>query len=169
MEAESGLSGFIRLREDLIAGDYRLLYLAWLKAMTISEEWIDDYGYVISYPDHEPPVPAGLKKLSPGLKHFIDIFELDPFLVLAAAEASENLTTSPRVNYRQLVARLPREESDAFLADLAGGRPGVAPALRKRLLAYLPEQKSSRRQNPRTLQQLLDRAKALEHPERKHE
>src|SRR3990172_5093553 len=65
MEAESGLSGFIRLREDLIEGDCRLLYLAWLKAMTISEERVDEYGYEIPYPDHEPPVPAGLKKLSP--------------------------------------------------------------------------------------------------------
>lgn len=166
MEADSGLSGFIRLREDLIEGDYRLLYLAWLRAMTISEDWLDDYGYEIHHPDHEPPVPAGLKKLSPGLKHFIDVFELDAFLVQAAAEASETLTASPRINYRQLVARLPREESQVFLADLAEGKPGVAPALRKRLLAYLPEQKSSPRQNPRSLQQLLERAKELEQIER---
>ena len=165
MEAESGLSGFIRLREDLIEGDCRLLYLAWLKAMTISEERVDEYGYEIPYPDHEPPVPAGLKKLSPGLKHFIDVFELDPFLVQAAAEASETMTASPRMDYRQLVARLPLEESQAFLADLAEGKPGVASALRRRLLAYLPEQKSSRRQNPRTLRQLLQRAEALEQAE----
>jgi hypothetical protein len=163
--AESGLSGFIRLREELIEGDYRLLYLAWLKAMTISEEWVDDYGFEMSYPDHEPPVPAGLKKLSPGLKHFIDVFELDPHLVQAAAEASETLTKSPSVNYRQLVAHLPREESYSFLIDLAKGKPGVASALRKRLLAYLPEQKSSRRQNPRTFQQLLERGEELEQAE----
>jgi hypothetical protein len=165
MVAERGLSGFIRLREDLIEGDYRLLYLAWLKAMTISEDWIDDYGYEIPYPDHEPPIPAGLKKLSPGLKHFIDVFELEPSLVQAAAEASETLTTSPSLNYRKLVVRLPREESDSFLIDLAEGKPGVALALRKRLLAYLPEQKSPRRQNPRTLQQLLERGEELEQAE----
>jgi hypothetical protein len=165
MEAESGLSGFIRLREDLIEGDYRLLYPAWLKAMTISDEGVDDYGYEIPYPDHEPSVPAGLKKLSPGLKHFIDIFELDPFLVQAAAEVSETLTKSPSLNYRQLVARLPAEESEGFLADLAEGKPGVASALRKRLLAYLPEQKSPPRQNRRTLQQLLERGEELEQAE----
>lgn len=166
LETESGLSGFIRLREDLIEGDYRLLYLAWLKARTMSEEWVVDYGNEISYPDHEPPVPAGLKKLSPGLKHFIDVFELDPFLVQAAAEASENLTASPNINYRQLVAHLSREEGQAFLADLAEGKPGVAPALRKRLLAFLPDQRSTRRQSPRTIQQLLQRAKELEQIER---
>ena len=34
MEAGAGLSHFIRLRADILDGDYRLLYLAWLKAVT---------------------------------------------------------------------------------------------------------------------------------------
>jgi hypothetical protein len=29
--SQSGLSRFIRLREDLIEGDFHLLYLVWLK------------------------------------------------------------------------------------------------------------------------------------------
>lgn len=41
MEAENGLSGFVRLRDDLLNGDYRLLYLAWLCARTTR----DSYGY----------------------------------------------------------------------------------------------------------------------------
>jgi hypothetical protein len=165
MEAESGLSGFIRLREDLIEGDYRLLYLAWLKANTITEVWIDDYGYEIPYPDHEPPVPAGLKNLSPSLKYFIDVFELDPFLVKSAAEASETLTASPPVDYRQLVAHLPPEESQLFLADLAEGKPGAVLALRKRLWAFLPEQQRTQAKNARTLEQLQGRAEELERTE----
>jgi hypothetical protein len=169
MEAGSGLSGFIRLRADLIEGDYRLLYLAWLKAMSISEEGEEGYGDDISSLDHEPPVPAGLNKLSPALKHFIDVFGLDPFLVQAAAEASETLTAPQRANYRQLVARLPREESLAFLADLAEGKPGVALALRKRLLAFSPEQNHARAKNPRTPRQILQRARALEEAEQKRQ
>ena len=169
MEAESGLSGFIRLRDDLIQGDYRLLYVAWLKAMTITEEWDDDYGSEISYSEHEPPVPSGLKKLSPSLKHFIDVFELDPFLVQAAAEASETPTTSPQINYHKLVTRLPREEGDAFLTDLVDGKPGVAAALRKRLLAFLPEQKQTQTKTPRTLHQLLQRAEELAQAEQKRQ
>src|SRR5713226_6628234 len=34
MEAEAGLSLFIQLRADMAEGDYRLIYLDWLKAMT---------------------------------------------------------------------------------------------------------------------------------------
>jgi hypothetical protein len=161
MEAESGLSGFIRLRNDLIEGDYRLLYLAWLKAMTISKGWDCDYGTEFSYSEQEPPVPSGLKKLSPSLEHFIEVFELDPFLVQAAAEASETLTISARMNYRKLVALLPREESDAFLVDLANGKPGVAAAVRKRLLAFLPEQKETQTKTPRNIRQLLQRAEEI--------
>jgi hypothetical protein len=167
MEAESGLSGFIRLRDDLIEGDYRLLYLAWLKAMTISAGWVDDHGYEMPYSEHEPPVPPGLKKLSPSLQHFADVFELDPFLVQAAAEASDSPNASARINYRELVPRMSREESDAFLADMAERKAGVAPALRKRLLAFLPEQKRARTKKPRTLQQLLQRAEELEQDEQK--
>jgi hypothetical protein len=166
MEAESGLSGFVCLRNDLIEGDYRLLYLAWLKAMTISQGWDSDYGTEFSYSEQEPPVPSGLKKLSPSLKHFIDVFELDPFLVQAAAEASESLSTSSWMNYRKLVVHLSREENDAFLVDLADGKPGVAAALRKRLLAFLPDQKETRTKTPRTLTQLLQHAEEIAKAER---
>ena len=38
LEAEASLSYFIRLRADLLDGDFRLLYLAWLKAMTFYDE-----------------------------------------------------------------------------------------------------------------------------------
>jgi hypothetical protein len=93
MESEAGLSHFIRLRADLLEGDYRLLYLAWLKAMTIDgspyadEEYEDDDSDSLAY-DREPAVPPGLKKLSPSLQNFVQVFEIDPFLVQAAAEAS---------------------------------------------------------------------------------
>lgn len=169
MEAESGLSGFIRLRDDLIEGDYRLLYLAWLKAMTFSEGLVDDYGSEIFYPEDEPPVPAGLKKLSPSLKHFVNVFDLDPFLVQAAAEKSKSQASPTPMNYSKLVIRLPREESNAFLAALAEGKPGVAPALRMRLLAFSPKQTPTRTEDPRTPRQLEQRAQELAQVERKRQ
>ncbi|GMQ78333.1 MAG: hypothetical protein BMS9Abin02_0836 [Anaerolineae bacterium] len=169
IEAGSGLSGFIRLRDDLIEGDYRLLYLAWLKAMTISEGLVDEYESEIFYSEYEPPVPPGLKKLSPSLKHFVNIFDLDPFLVKAAAEKSMSQASLTPMNYSKLVARLPREESNAFLAALAEGKPGVAPALRKRLLAFSPKQTPARTEDPRTTRQLEQRAEELAEVERKRQ
>jgi len=69
----------------LLVGDYRLLYLAWLKAMTFeglmySEEHEDDDPDSL-YADREPPIPPGLKKLSSALQNFVQVSDLDPYLV----------------------------------------------------------------------------------------
>jgi hypothetical protein len=163
MEAEANLSHFIQLRADLLEGDYRLLYLAWLKAMTFYGESYEDEDNdpdIAAY-DREPPVPPGLKKLSPPLQNFVQVFEIDPFLVQAAAEASPDLKRALAVDYRELIERLPRAECDEFLARLAEGDPGVGLALRKRLGAFLPQERPLPARL-RTTQQLLRRAEQLE-------
>ncbi len=161
MEAENGLSGFIRLREDLIEGDFRLLYLAWLKAMGDAQSWVFGDDDERSRTDFEPPVPPGLKTLSPGLRHFIDVFELDPFLVQAAAEASKPDAAATEIDYGDLVKRLMPEERDAFLVNLAEGKPGAARSLRKRLKAFLPKGKIPVVRKPRAVTQLQQRAAEL--------
>ena len=37
IEGEGSLSGLIPLRNDILQGDYRSVYLAWLKVMSVSE------------------------------------------------------------------------------------------------------------------------------------
>jgi len=173
MEAEAGLSHFIRLRADLLEGDFRLLYLSWLKAMTMygdpyaDEEYEEDDSEIAAY-DREPPVPPGLKKLSPSLQNFVQVFEIDPFLVRAAAEASPDLKKALSVDYRELISRLPRAECDDFLARLAEGDPGVRLALRKRLGAFLPQERPQPT-GRRTIPQLLQRAEQLEKAEQKRQ
>jgi hypothetical protein len=173
MEAEAGLAHFIRLRADLLEGDYRLLYLAGLKAMTMygepdaDEEYEEDDSEIAEY-DREPPVPPGLKKLSPSLQNFVQVFEIDPFLVQAAAEASPDLKEALAVDYRGLIERLPRAECDDYLARLAEGDPGVGLALRRRLGAFLPQERPQPARR-RTIQQLVHRAEQLESAEKKRQ
>lgn len=173
MEAEAGLSHFIRLRADILEGDYRLLYLAWLKAMTFygvpdDDEYEDDDPDSTAY-DREPSVPPGLKKLSPALQSFVHVFEIDPFLVQAAAEASPDPKKALAVDFGNLVSRLPRAECDDFLTRLAEGDPGVGLALRKRLAAFLPQPECPQAAQPRTIQKLLQRAEQLEKAEKKRQ
>ena len=84
----------------------------------------DDEGYedddtdIAAY-DRELPVPPGLKKLSPSLQNFVQMFEIDPYLVQAASEASPDLKRALSVDYRELIGRLPRTECDDF-----SGAPG---------------------------------------------
>lgn len=171
MEAEADLSQFIQLRADLLGGDYRLLYLAWLKAATfygtLDDEDEDDNPDSPAY-DREPPVPAGLKKLLPALRNFVRVFDIDPFLVQAAAEASPDPKKALAVDYGEMIARLPRTECDEFLTRLTEGDPGVGQALRKRLRAFLPQERPPSTK-ARTLQQLLKRAKQLEKAEQKRQ
>lgn len=64
-----------KIRDGLIAGDTRLLYLGWLVC-----NWDEEAV--------EPPVPTGLKKLPPELQEFVALHELDVDLLAAAASAS---------------------------------------------------------------------------------
>jgi hypothetical protein len=173
MESDASLSHFIRLRADILDGDYRLLYLAWLKAMTVygtpdydeyEEDDVDSPAY-----DREPPVPPGLKKLSPALQSFVHVFEIDPFLVQAAAEASLDLKRALAVDYGNLVSRLSRAECDDFLTRLVEGEAGVGLTLRKRLAAFLPQPERPQVAQTRTIQQLLKRAEQFEKAERKRQ
>jgi hypothetical protein len=65
-----------------------------------------------------------------------------------------------------LIGRLSQDERAAFLFRLAEGDPGVGLALRKRLNAFLPQERP-RAAKPRTVQQLHQRAKELETAEQK--
>ncbi len=67
-----------KIREGLMSGDTRVLYLGWL-ACNWDEESI------------EPPVPAGLGKLPPELDELVDFYELDRDLLAAANGQSPKL------------------------------------------------------------------------------
>lgn len=172
MEAEASLSHFTRLRADILDGDYRLLYLAWLKAVTFYEEADEeecDEDDDSPACDREPPVPPGLKKLSPALQSFVQVFEIDPFLVQAAAEASPDPKKALAVEYASLVGRLSRPECDDFLTRLAEGEAGVALTLRKRLAAFLPQPERPQAAQARTIRQLSERARQLNQAEKKRQ
>jgi hypothetical protein len=105
-----------------------------------------------------------LKILSPALQSFIQVFEIDPYLVLAAAETSPDPKKALAVDYRELLSRLSRSECDDFLTRVAESDPGVGLALRKRLGAFLPKERTLPAR-ARTVQQLLRRAEQLEKAE----
>ncbi|MBN1428397.1 MAG: hypothetical protein JXB07_08430 [Anaerolineae bacterium] len=165
LEPGGELSSFVQLRNDIIEGDYRLLYLAWLKAAKS--------GALYDYDDNvsdiqEPPVPPGLNKLTPALQSFVDVLEIDASLVKAAAEASPDLKSALTVDYRDLVARLPRPECDDFLVRLAAGEAGVALALRKRLTASLPQERISQQAKRRTFGDIAGRVEQIKKAEAEH-
>lgn len=164
-ETDLDLSDFLPLRAALLEGDYRLLYLAWLKEMTFFGEPVEDEGEDSRAHDVEPPVPPGLKTMTPPLENFIRAFDIDPYLVQAAAEGSPDLQPKPMVDYREVVSRLPRPECDDFLARIAGGDAAAAMALRKRLSEFTPQTQRSSSAGKRSLAELVQRSHQLKEVE----
>lgn len=82
-DAEGGRGWMGRLaplRDELLRGDLRPLYLGWLAGVSAGE--IDDDVF-------EPPVPPGMSRLSAAQQALIEFLEIDPDLVAAAAAGDQ--------------------------------------------------------------------------------
>jgi hypothetical protein len=124
IEGEGWLSSLSRLRDDLLEGDYRALYLAWLRAAELQDADDDEL---------EPSVPPGLSELSPPLASFVELFGLDENLIQVAAEASPQRQPTPAIPPEEVIARLAPAERDAFLVRLARGEAHLSLTLNRRL------------------------------------
>ena len=167
--AEQGyLSTLSRLRDDIIQGDYRVLYIAWLNAMSERSSWYeeDEDDPENFYQDPEPPIPAGLNKLTLPLQTFVDAFEVDPFLVSAAAERSPNLLPLKKTAFDSVINNLSRQETNNFLLKIANAEPGAVASLRKKLRSF-DKPSETVKTKPRTIGELLKRAEELEEIENK--
>jgi hypothetical protein len=156
-EGEGWLSAMLNLRDDILRGDYRALYLAWLKTLEV-DDLLD------SVP--EPPVPPGLKQLSPALRTFVQFFEIDENLVQVAAEASGDRRAQPEGWLPRALAQLPGQERDAFLLRLAQGEPHLSVDLNRRLREILPLPEAELPPR-RTVGQLLQEAEDRRERERR--
>jgi hypothetical protein len=90
----------------------------------------------------------------------MDFFDIDPFLVSAAAELSPSLSPAGQADFALLISRLTRQECDEFLLKIVNAEPGAVAALRKRLLSF-EKPRSSAQTNPRTFGELLKTAENL--------
>jgi hypothetical protein len=110
-EGEGYLSPLIPLRSDLIRGDYRCLYLAWLFCAQ-TDEIEDD--------EEEPPVPANLGILNASLTSFADFMRLDKDLIQVAAENSiaEQKSVQNDQKLKIWIGGLPNSEKDKIIFRL---------------------------------------------------
>jgi hypothetical protein len=154
IESENILGRLTPLREQILQGDTRMLYLAWLKVVSMEEEEWED--------EPEPPVPAGLKQLNASLQAFAEFFEIDPHLISAATESSKKAESNPEVDLESAITKLNRKESDAFLLQIAQGEPGAVLSLKKRLTELSGQKSPARSRSTRMVSDLFERADAIE-------
>lgn len=129
IEAAGMLDGVVGLYHEMMNGDYRAFYLAWLKAIQDGP----DYSETFDEETLEPPVPAGLDKLSPALTDFMAMFEIDKDLVAAAAQASASAVALATTDLAAALATLSKEECIDFLQRFLQGEAQLELKLKQRL------------------------------------
>ena len=155
LEGEGMLGKLTPIREQIMQGDYRALYLSWLKAVSVEDSEEDN-------PETEPPIPAGLGKLNSSLQAFIEFFELDEHLVKAAAKASPKLQSASIAPLEKALTQLSREECENFLRQVLNNEPQVRMVLQKRLEQLTGIKPTSAGQGQRQAGNLFKEAERLE-------
>jgi len=185
LEGEGMAESLAPLREEMLNGDHRFLYLGWLYGVQWSlgmgadgseEPGDDDCGDAdlcddagVSSDDAaildscEPPAPAGLGRLSPAQEYFVKLVGIDRGLLAAAAEASQPAREVREAELVGLAHRLPEEERMSYLVDLARNDATVQVRLRRRLLEAWQAEHGTAFEAPsrrRTVRELLAKAEA---------
>lgn len=148
-EGAEWLDRLLPLRDELLGGDTRPLYLGWLARVCAGE---------LGDEDVEPPLPAGLASLTPAQQALVEYLQLDSDWLAAAAQASppqqapssevedgalwlaEQTPEALRASVALLLAERAQEAQQgvrqAYLAWQAARRP-CADALPRRTLAQI--------------------------------
>jgi len=118
------LSSLISLRQAILQGDYRALYLAWLRAVSAFSDEQDDV--------QEPPVPTGLKTLNSSLQALINWLGINPDLIAVAAQLS-SLETAPPPSFENWIKALSEQEKTQLLLEIVTGDSSMSAQLQARL------------------------------------
>lgn len=187
VETQPWMSSMIGIRDELLKGDLRSLYLGWLT-------WVcNDYAHLLeSAPDEddddsddeyeeddessfdegegsnelEPPVPPGMGELTAAQQSLAEFLRISDDLLTAVAEASPALKADHDSSTRlvEWIAKLPVNQKDALLLELVQDDPGM---VRVKLMSQfrageLSNSKAEKDGSPRrSITQLLARANHL--------
>jgi len=171
---EPWMPALVGVRAELLRGDFRALYIAWLASISVGS-WMGEGG---SDPEEfeddrrlEPPVPPGLAKLSAPLKALAEFLRVDDELIEAAAAASaEELLTEPsRAALARWIEGLSVADKDAYLKRFvaAEGDALLRVELSKRFLEAIASGRARRATAQRRTVAQLCAARAVSAAEKK--
>jgi hypothetical protein len=161
---EYQLSSLIAIRDELMAGDQRALYIAWLASYSINEgdygedyededEEYDDEDYDEDYDEDEdenyggersarkdrgsniPPVPPDFGKLTAAQRALAELLQVSPELLSATARHSQSTQPAPDDDFAAWIKLLSEEQREDYLLRLARNEPGLNRLLVRELRA----------------------------------
>ncbi|QAU25169.1 hypothetical protein EO087_15205 [Dyella sp. M7H15-1] len=156
MEGGEGWMGrLMPLRDELLCGDLRPLYLGWLAGVTAGEVGEDDL---------EPEVPPGMAQLTAAQQALVEFLEIDPDLLAAAVSGSPPAWEADD-SAECWIAGLSRSEIFSMISLMLNGTAQQAQRkVQSEFATWLKESGSieSSTAELRTVAELFEHAKAAE-------
>lgn len=139
MEGKGWMSRLLPLRDELVRGDYRSLYIGWLSSLwdgsleddeEDSDDWDDDDAEEPEDEEddrstgrREPPVPAGLGALTAAQSALAEFLCVDSDLMAVAAAASPKAPSNANSAQKaaEWVARLSEQEVRSLVGRVLNG------------------------------------------------
>jgi len=129
------LGSLIAIRDELIEGDLRALYIVWLAGQRMIEGY-DEEENEDEEEDWEisvPPVPPAFGTLTAAQQALAELLQVPQELLVAAARHSKAAVSSTEDDVAAWVKLLPPDRQHEYLVRLARNEPGLSRLLVKEL------------------------------------
>jgi hypothetical protein len=123
---EFELGSLIPIRDEMMEGDLRALYVAWLASQSMmfgyeEDQEEEDYEIIV------PPVPPDFGKLTKAQQALTKLLQVPGDLLLAASRHSIGTTQSTQKDdFAAWVELLPGDRKNEYLLQLAHNEPGLS-------------------------------------------
>ena len=135
------LGSLIAIRDELMEGDLRVLYIVWLAAQIMIEGYDEEEDYDEEEIEDEeeddeisvPPVPPGFGTLTAAQQALAELLQVPQELLVATARQSNAAVSSIKDDVAAWVKLLPPERQNDYLVRLAHNEPGLSRLLVREL------------------------------------
>lgn len=132
------LGSLIPIRDELMEGDLRALYIVWLASQRAMEGYDEDYDGEEEKEEEEyeidtPPVPAGFSELTAAQYSLAELLQVPQELLNAAARHSRGAGPSRKDDFTAWVRLLTPDRQHDYLVRLAHNEPGLSRKLLREL------------------------------------
>jgi hypothetical protein len=152
-EGGSWMTRLAPLREELLRGDLRSLYIGWLQAVTVDEDMDEE---------REPMALGGLGNLTAAQQALAEFLAVDPDLLTGAGIGSraDSRKEKDGVAHNAWLDTLPREEMQRYLHQMLIGQGALAERTLRRSFAVWQFEATSdnRTEMCRTVEELWQQA-----------
>jgi len=121
------LGSLISIRDELVEGDLRSLYIAWLASQPMIEDYDEDYEIGV------PPVPPAFDKLTAAQQALAELLQVPQELLVAAARHSKAAAPSTGDDFPAWIKLLSPDRCNEYLIRLAHNEPGLSRLLVREL------------------------------------